>query len=222
MSKIALAIIDGTGDYNDADYAKEMARSFCNQLSYKFPGAARYERGPSLEGYRIRERGQRAADFLNKQQAAGAKQLFIAGYSRGGSAAVFAADILGKAKIAVDGMFLFDPVARHFTPGGEGIPANVRYSRTALRSRDPALIAKYEPLINPCNPMRPSFGNIDLTPVGGGIHEQMTFRGSHGALGGVGSKEVTEDPACQMAVANYMNVGFARFGIDVGLASFAA
>jgi pimeloyl-ACP methyl ester carboxylesterase len=141
----AIAIIDGTGDFDDGDYAFNMAGGFCVQLKHKLANVAQYERGPSFDGVRVRERGDRAARFLEQAKARGVQRLFVAGYSRGGSAALFCAANLHLKRIAVDGMFLFDPVARHFTQGGEDLPANVKYCAVALRSNDPALIAKYDP-----------------------------------------------------------------------------
>ena len=46
----------------------------------------------------------------------------LAGYSRGGSAAILAAEQLDKEKVNVDALFLFDAVARHRFSGGEVIP----------------------------------------------------------------------------------------------------
>lgn len=219
MPGFGIAIIDGTGDWNDGDYAVNMATSFCSQLRHRFSASAQYERGPSLEGYRIRERGVRAARFLIQARKNGAEQLFLAGYSRGGSSCVYAAEILRDAKLDVDGLFLFDPVARHLTSGGEGIPANVKVSRVALRSLDPVIVRKYEGTIDGGlgNPMRPSFGSMAVLPAGQGKHDMRYFIGSHGALGGVGWTHVREDPACQKSVANYMNEGFAEFGLKSNL-----
>jgi pimeloyl-ACP methyl ester carboxylesterase len=220
--KFAIALIDGTGDWDNGDYAVSMAGSFCTQLKARFGTRAQYERGPSFEGYRVRERGQRAADFLDRAAKVGCDQLFLAGYSRGGSAAVFAASILENMGRQISAMFLFDPVARHLTIGGEGIPANVNYCRAALRSDDPALIRKYEgffPDPISANPMRPSFGHMNLMPAGSTRLDVRRFRGSHGALGGAGWKRVTEDIAAQQDVASYMTAGLVHVGLPARLIS---
>ena len=49
----------------------------------------------------------------------------LAGYSRGGSAAMMAAQILNKQGLRVDAMLLFDPVARHASESREIVPGNV-------------------------------------------------------------------------------------------------
>lgn len=235
--KMALAIIDGTGRWPDTVYKEKMEHSFCFQLFInvqkfnKSSISVQYERGPSDEGYRIKERGQRAADFLSQEIKKGASQVFVSGYSRGGSCAVFAAQILQELSVSVTALILFDPVARHFTPGGEGIPGNVLHSRIAIRTKDLNLVKKYENSIpleiygvklfdDWCNPMRPEFGNIDLSPETKGDHEVRLFKGSHGALGGVGWPHVAEDPECQNDVAKYINRCFGEFGITSALKSF--
>ena len=122
----------------------------------------------------------------------------------------------------MDSLFLFDAVARHIYPGGEVIPANVRYSRHARRSQDAAFVKKYEGSIGTGqNPCRPSFGNTGVTYKGGGDHRAMIFKGSHGALGGVGWKIVTEDATAQVAVAGWMNAAFAERRLSVAVRSFA-
>jgi hypothetical protein len=160
MADICLAVIDGTGPYNDATYNKLMHFSFCSQIARQIGAAARYERGPSIEGYRVHERGERAAKFLQDGYRGGARSLMLAGYSRGGSAAIVGAEILEKQGRAVDALFLFDPVARHASEGGEVVPANVALLFIARRRLDPALVAKYDHTIGPLrhalfhNPMR--------------------------------------------------------------------
>lgn len=208
MSDYAIAIIDGTGCLDDEDYESEMAHSFCNQMR-KQPvsgGLVQYWRGPSLDGVSTGPKGIAAMEWLAKQKAAGVQRLFLAGYSRGGTAAVVAAQNLARQDIAVDGLFLFDPVDRSLAMTF-GIPKNVKFSRTAFRHTPKKLVDKYEDTIGWAqNPMRPSFGNLDVTPSGSGDHTlRKDFTGSHGALGGVGWSHVTEDPDCQMAVAMFMN-----------------
>ncbi len=104
--------------------------SFCTQLGRGLAPHTRYERGPSPDGYRIRERAARAVEFLRRQSG---KRLMLAGYSRGGSAAVIAASMLKAAGRTVDFLFLFDPVARHLSGDTSTIPSNVKEAWVARR-----------------------------------------------------------------------------------------
>lgn len=220
----AFAIIDGTGCLDDDDYETEMAYSFCNQLR-KQPvagGIVQYWRGPSLDGVSTGPKGIAAMEWLAKQKAAGAERLFLAGYSRGGTAAVVAAQNLSRSGIAVDGLFLFDPVDRSLAMTF-GIPKNVKLSRTVFRDTPKKLVAKYEDSIGwGQNPMRPSFGNLDVTPSGSGDHKvKKDCIGSHGALGGVGWSHVTEDGDCQTVIAKWMNEGFGTVKLPYRIASIS-
>ena len=231
-----LAIVDGTGDFGDESYAASMRNSFCMQMAGGVAGESLsggvhsyYQRGPSLEGYRVSDKAALASAFLRRiHKARPGVPLMLAGYSRGGSSVIMAAEQLAKDKIPVHALFLFDPVARHASTGGEVIPANVRKVWVARRSQDPALIAKYEPLDVPVlrlvtsNPMRPSFGGTGREYLGErhNLQEQI-FRGSHGAIGGVGWKKVTEDPGCQNQVASWMSDAFRAVNLPISLTSHA-
>ncbi|MCC8937539.1 hypothetical protein H8A99_13925 [Bradyrhizobium sp. Arg68] len=220
-----MAVIDGTGPYNDTTYDNLMQYSFCNQIARQIGAAARYERGPSTEGYRVHERGERAAEFLLEGRRRGARRLILAGYSRGGSAAIMGAEILHKQGIRVDAMFLFDPVARHASKGGVVVPANVHLLYIARRLLDPVLVAKYDHSIGPFwhtmfhNPMRVFFGETAVSHATSVKAKIAAFRGSHGAIGGVGWKHVSEDADCQFEVAAFMNSAFAQARIPVQLTS---
>lgn len=226
-----LAIVDGTGPFLDRTYASDMRHSFCRQMYTNGEDVnGNYERGPSNDGMTTRAKGIRAADFIKEKHRIHPKdKIFLAGYSRGGSAVLYAAAALQSAKIDVDGMFLFDPVARHVIPGGETIPANVKAVWVARRSIAPALVNKYEGTIGlnigshvgiMNNPMRVWFGGTAHKYLGTGPHHEQTFAGSHGALGGVGWTHVTEDAPCQMAVAAWMNSAFRTCGLKVTLSSY--
>jgi hypothetical protein len=225
MADICLAVIDGTGPYNDATYNKLMHFSFCSQIARQIGAAARYERGPSIEGYRVHERGERAAKFLQDGYRGGARSLMLAGYSRGGSAAIVGAEILEKQGRAVDALFLFDPVARHASEGGEVVPANVALLFIARRRLDPALVAKYDHTIGPLrhalfhNPIRVFFGETAVSHAPSVEATIESFRGSHGAVGGVGWKHVREDADCQKDVAKFMNSAFEATKLPVRLVS---
>ncbi len=226
-----LAVVDGTGPYFDKNYNREMLHSFCRQMYFNGRGiTANYERGPSGDGMTTRAKGTHAADFIIAKRHVDPKgKIFLAGYSRGGSAMLFAAEALKTAKIDVDGMFLFDPVARHVLPGGEVIPSNVKAVWVARRAITPTLVAKYEGSIGPPvlgklgvmnNPMRVWFGGTARQYAGSGPYVEQSFAGSHGALGGVGWTHVTEDAPCQIAVAAFMNSAFNTAGLPIMLSSF--
>ncbi|MFO0826509.1 MAG: PAAR domain-containing protein [Phycisphaerales bacterium] len=214
----AIAIIDGTGPWSKEGYEAAMMNSFCSQL--RSCPIARYERGPSGEGFRVVERAQRAAEFLSLQHE---KRLVLAGYSRGGSAAVIAARILEQRGLDVDLLLLFDPVDR-----GSGdssvISSNVANAWIASREADAPEMDRYDCSLpgDPAghNPVRQWFG-ATATSSEAASTNRRSFLGSHGALGGVGWPHVREDPACQMEVAAFMNGALQSAGITVPLVSYA-
>ena len=235
-----MAIIDGTGEYSDKAYADQMKGSFCDQLK-ALPGAS-YERGPSGEGYRIRERAERAADYLLKQKG---KRLMIAGYSRGGSIAVMTADILKAKSQPVDLLLLFDPVNRHLSGNSSVIPSNVKEAYIARRRINDPRMDKYDYSLSSKisqtllaklflvglvargkgdgaghNPARNWFGTTATQAHPGVKTHSRNFLGSHGALGGVGWNHVVEDPLCQRQVASFMNEALKKHNVGVTLRSF--
>ena len=225
MSDIKLAIIDGTGPFSNAKYALEMRNSFCSQMHRQLFAASRYERGPSDDGYRMNERGERAAQYLLNAGNGDAGRIMIAGYSRGGSAAIMTAEVLKRQNVKVDALFLFDPVARHLSRGGVVVPDNVNAVFIARRKLDPSMVAKYDHTIGPVwhlvahNPMRVFFGTTASKYAGSGECKQSYLLGSHGAMGGVGWKHVSEDSNCQIQVAGFMNAAFKNLGLPIQLTS---
>lgn len=224
MAKLKMAIIDGTGDSDDSKYKEGMKNSFCVQLKTALQPDADYQRGPASAGLEVAAQAWKAAQFLRDAYHTDKNtRLMLAGYSRGGSAAIMAAELLAMSSIPVDSLFLFDAVARHLYPGGEVIPANVKFSRHARRCQGVFLVLKYEGTIsdgpgNTSNPMRPSFGNTGLQWRGSGDHEMAKpFIGSHGALGGVGWPFIVEDPECQRKVACFMNEHLMSRGVHAHL-----
>lgn len=260
MDNVFVAIVDGTGDWDDDDYQQSMAHSFCVQIASSLGlhvgdkpienYNCRYERGPSFDGMRMIGRAERAADFLYKARTVkgGSKaRLAVAGYSRGASAVIMAAERLAKRTpaIDIDAMFLFDPVARHPYWGGTMIPANVKEVWKVHRLLDPKAVAEYDNLfarlskpladsralqvVAPAthgaivaahyvasdwsHPMRPGFGFTALKYLGSGPVHEAAFVGSHGAMGGVGWKNVREDVKCQQDIAAFMKEGLESFGI---------
>ena len=232
----AIALVDGTGRWWNKDYDQDMAQSFCTQMRWSFRGNPNYRRGPSDEGYRFLEKAVEAVYLLHVARMLGATRLFLAGYSRGAAVALEAAELLSLRGVQVDGLFLFDPVARvPFDPVTripttcvKSIPQNVRFSRTAHRSLKQTIVKKYEGVLHDSlynlnlpifrgrgNPIRPEFGTFKVNPCGIGNHLTETFEGSHGALGGVGWADVKEDSDCQQAVATWMNRAFSSLSLSM-------
>lgn len=226
MGAMRIAIIDGTGDMNDDQYEAEMRMSFCSQLGNAF-GRVNYIRGPSFDGFRVREKAEWAASLLMNGQCNPDDRLFLAGYSRGGSAALIAAEIMRMHGATVTGMVLFDPVGKHIWDTPPGIPANVKTSLTFVRRYDDALVKKYEDTIEGldlgldwmCNPIRPGWTE-NVTPPSGADprqHVKVEFAASHGALGGVGWQHVTEDATVQPLIADMTRQAFNGWGLQANL-----
>jgi hypothetical protein len=232
-SPIYMAIIDGTGDADPDKYNTSMVNSFCKQLDKLT--YSKYFRGPSTLGSEVQTLAHAACKWLlGKWEREPGAKLMLAGYSRGGSAAILAAEMLGcegrcrvktgGESILVDSMFLFDAVARHRYQGGEIVPGNVAFCRHAMRSQSPLFVLKYEGSISDhwalgpgSNPTRPLFGHTGLTAKAGVDFAKSTFKGSHGALGGVGWKFVEEDPQCQQDVALWMSEQMKARGVRIDL-----
>jgi hypothetical protein len=229
MAEIRLALINGTGPPGPA-YDDIMGASFCSQLGQKLGAKSFYLRGPRLFGHEVKNEATAVYRWLKAAyEQDSSVRLMLAGYSRGGSAAIMACEMLERDGIAIDSLFLFDAVARHNYSGGAVIPANVRYSRHARRSLAPDFVEKYEGTIKHINlihgmqnPIRPLFGNVGLTWRGDGDHAPAeTFFGSHGALGGVGWRFVVEDSECERAVAQWMGEHLKDRGVEVTLDAIA-
>jgi len=228
MTELRLALVNGTGP-PDPDYETIMRSSFCRQLNEQLQTRSFYLRGPNLLGQEVRGEARRVYGWLRSAyELDDASRLMLAGYSRGGSAAIMACEMLERDRIPVDSLFLFDAVGRHEYPGGRVIPANVRFSRHARRSLTADFVERYEGTVPGIriiggfeNPARPMFGNVGLRWRGDGDHEPPErFLGSHGALGGVGWRFVVEDAACEQAVAGWMNGHLAARGVDARLAAY--
>jgi hypothetical protein len=209
MGITRIGVVNGTGEWDDTDYETSMAPSFCRQIYDQLGDqTCKYLRGPSSDGVSVRSKAHDIADWFKGASRPG-DRIYLAGYSRGASAAVYAAELLQERGFVVDGLFLFDAVARHVwsSLGGTGIPGNVALSVHAVRSTDPAFVARYEGSINGGlgNPVRPWFGGTALSTPNTGNHDRQQFKGSHGAIGGVGWRHVVEDAACQQQVVDYMN-----------------
>ena len=218
-----MAIIDGTGPWRNATYEKAMQHSFCKQISERMRCNAFYRRGPSFDGFRVRHEAHDAAKWLIAAHRVDPDaQICLAGYSRGGSAAVYAAELLKDKEIPVYALFLFDAVARDIWTHGRVIPTNVAYASHAVRSNNAAFVKKYDGRIGGGigNPARPWFGHTARKHKGATEYHEQEFLGSHGALGGVGWKDITEDADCQWQVAAWMNIRLGACGLPACLRSF--
>lgn len=219
------AIIDGTGEFFDSTYHKNMSDSFCQQIARSLglspSGDAnenhqcQYQRGPSTDGLSVYRRAHRAANWL----ARGDSPIYLAGYSRGGSAVIYAAELLEERGRDVSCLFLFDAVARHPFYYGRVVPGNVRFSVHMHRENTPEDIERYDNTINAKigNPLRPWFGNTGLRSRGDGVHIRKGMKGSHAALGGPGWIAIPSDEADSQKVAEEMNRHFAAQRIPVKL-----
>jgi len=199
--------------------------------------SAYYQRGPSALGLEDANSMWNAINWLQKQSEATPKtRLMLAGYSRGASTVLAVAAKLGAVGKSIDSMFLFDAVSRQVLLGSSDIVSSVKFCRHAVRTDDADLVGKYETyLVNrtffgeriavaspvATNKTRPWFGHVALQAPRGVDFAKHVFRGSHGALGGVGWSDVPEDIPAQAAVAAWMNAGLATRGVPVTLTSFA-
>ena len=234
MASISLGIIDGTGPLRDKTYAKDMAHSFCKQLDDALGSDSYYQQGPWFDGSNDAFKMYRVVDWLKARAAKDpSTKLMLAGYSRGASTVMCAAEYIAASKLKIDSLFLFDAVARDLLAYGPTVSANVTYCRHAIRSQDAAFVSKYESYLvksewlgiavtNPfvSNVTRPWFGGVGKTAAGGVDFRSRTFKGSHGALGGVGWKDVPEDAPAQADVASWMNPFLAERGVKVALQSY--
>src|SRR5260221_8048009 len=85
-----IVAIDGTGPDSPGDYAKEMGGSFCSQIGRT--ANATYFRGPTLTGSETSAIANLAVDAVMAARGyARTDEVMLAGYSRGGFAAVIAA-----------------------------------------------------------------------------------------------------------------------------------
>ena len=168
--------IDGTGPYSDRAYEAEFRNSFVQRLHRSWGNEARYyRRGPSLDGVSTPALGIGAYRSMRERyrhKASGPKRIFLAGYSRGGAAVVYAASLLALEGIPVDGLFLFDAVDRQPFNSPLFIPPNVRVCFHARR--------------DPKTGSRLLFGSYATrrTPGASTIYKQQYFFCTHGGMGG--------------------------------------
>ena len=230
MTRDYMAIIDGTGPWSNDNYDLALMNSFCSQLKNKFAENGHYQRGPKFHGGNTGTFGKEAAKFLINAHKGGNARLFLAGYSRGGSSALTAANTLLKSGIAVHGVILFDPVAYHSGSIVRRLPSNVEQSLILVRREDPNFVKKYEGTIHDDwapnfagdyvdNPIRPGWGKAfkNLTNFCSVEHQHFTILASHGALGGAGWTDrfgevyIEEDVRGQQSAARLTNLALERW-----------
>ena len=204
--------IDGTGPESPSDYAKEMSGSFCSQMGRT--ANAIYFRGPTLTGSETSSIANRAVGaVITARRKASMDPVMLAGYSRGGCAAIIAARRLKDLGIEVHSLFLFDAVDMQTSELhlSQIISNNVRMVAHARSARNLRFWI--------CNPVKSRFYfyNTGRYLAGSGSYERKSFVGSHGALGGVPWPDVKEDAGCALAVAEWMNKQFENRGLAVTL-----
>jgi hypothetical protein len=145
-----MVLIDGTGPYNGNQYERDFEFSFLHQL-YKQLKDARsvYFAGPGTLGLTTRTRANKGYDALRTQRAANPRcKLFIAGYSRGGAAAMELAKMCAYGsderlndpriipeRLPIEALFLLDPVSKDLYCSGGGIPNVVKTAYCMYRDK---------------------------------------------------------------------------------------
>lgn len=151
-------IVDGTGCFDNGDYAVSMAGSNCMMIYYLNKGTARYWRGPSdLDIFRRTSGIANAVlqDIMSNEfppalLAPGERQaprtpIYLVGYSRGGAAMIMVAKMLAERNIPVAAMFLFDAVDWTTTWNKlETVPGNVEKCYHAVRNEGAEVVMEYE------------------------------------------------------------------------------
>jgi pimeloyl-ACP methyl ester carboxylesterase len=207
-----IVAIDGTGPDSTGDYAKEMGGSFCSQIGRT--ANAIYFRGPTLTGSETSAIANAAvAALVAARNKPSPGEVMLAGYSRGGCAAIIAARRLKDRGITVHSLFLFDAVDMQTSDMhlSQTIPDNVRMVAHVRSARNVPFWIR--------NPVKSRFYfyNTGRYLAGSGSYETKSFIGSHGAVGGVPWSDIKEDAGCVLAVAAWMNKRFQSRGLRVTL-----
>ena len=130
--------------------------------------------------------------------------MMLAGYSRGGCAAIIAARRLKDRGVGVHSLFLFDAVDIQTSDMhlSQIISDNVRMVAHVRSARNLPFWIQ--------NPVKSRFYfyNTGRYLAGLGSYDTKSFVGSHGAVGGVPWPDIKEDAGCVLAVAEWMNIGF--------------
>ena len=207
-----IVAMDGTGPDSPGDYAKEMGGSFCSQIGRT--ANATYFRGPTLTGSETSAIANMAVDaVMAARDKAPTGEVMLAGYSRGGCAAIIAARRLKDRGVGVHSLFLFDAVDIQTSDMhlSQIISDNVRMVAHVRSARNLPFWIQ--------NPVKSRFYfyNTGRYLAGSGSYDAKSFVGSHGAVGGVPWPDIKEDAGCALAVAEWMNKRFESRGLVVTL-----
>ena len=189
--------IDGTGDPDDTEYARAFSGSHVKTLSgLPWTGGCFYRRGPTQLGIQTEGIAEQVAIDValawRRVLGRGAfPRVFLAGFRRGGAAAILACRLLRKEGINVAYLALFDAVDRTVGMEASTIAANVQVCQHAARHPD----AK----------SRPEFGSCG-TRCEDQAATRFAFRNdfmcTHGGVGG--TPWTRSNPRLQMSDEGYI------------------
>lgn len=169
-----LLAIDGTGPWDDDEYAEEFGHSHVRKIWYHTQATRkRYLRGPSMLGSEMSGLVRDGLAFVEDRRRDD-EPILLTGYSRGAAAVVAIARELSSSGARVAGLMLFDCVNRAVGFNTDVLPTNVDEVRHVRRHWDAG--------------SRESFGHSgSRLPAGAPPprYEQSFHLGTHGALGGV-------------------------------------
>jgi hypothetical protein len=172
--------VDGTGVWNNREYAEIFEHSFVATLCRSWTvGPRNYVRGPVTADNKPVDSTYLAAvqtyRHVLSHWKTGESAVFLAGYSRGGAAVIEVAKWLRDKEIPVECLILFDPVDR---TGQVGSPLR---NTPIVDTVKTVIYAKRSPAAK----SRESFGNCGLTMWNGQPTPYREFFATHGGLGGV-------------------------------------
>jgi hypothetical protein len=182
-----LIAVDGTGPWNDDQYAIEMNNSFVSKVHSEAQGISGvdkfYQRGPTLLGF---ETGPIAQMYFNTVKKAYQKaeqekgeneesdfKLYLTGYSRGAASVIGLANLLNSTlpNLKIEFMALFDAVDRSPISNVDKIPRNVKTCYHAIRDKNAG--------------SRTYFGNCGLLADPPASLLKKTFFATHAGMGGI-------------------------------------
>jgi len=185
---IILGAVDGTSELQDDPYEIEFANSHVKKLAnmegHRWSKAF-YHRGPYVMGTETAAYAELVyKDLVGKWKAGEAKAIFLAGYSRGGAAAIeIAMWLKQRENIPVECLILFDAVDRTNTLGSI-------WNNTPIASTVKQVIYAQRDVWGTLS--RLSFGNCGLTTENPAVPViPRKFFATHGGMGGVPWKTAT-------------------------------
>lgn len=197
--------IDGTGatplNEYDSDTADSFVRRLCgNQSSVPISRVPirRYERGPTLVGYRMLDAIQIGFNFITQQRHMGNNEpIVMTGHSRGAAGVVVLAKRLADQNIPVRALMLFDCVDRHIRIDSSVIPTSV--GRVLHVRRHPHARS------------RESFGSSGTHWHPPTHYEARYFMGTHGGMGGTYWKPKIKNGRPDHNMSDIINEGIPDF-----------